>query len=447
MVSANKILVRARKHGVSKSWIWDAKRPLRIRRPLFVELRREGNELVARDKNGAEHKLCGWGEALEVETGKGEELFLSPLSALARPDVPSVGTARTAGETTRLGFSFLASALVTALIAFTFGSTPSVERPKVTALREMKVQTLPSRITLPASVPLEFKGAAAVARPPAGGLTGIPGGTATSPENVPGRSGGAAVGKGVRGGGGTGSGTVGSRTRAKADLIREAFGNLGGSGVAGATPGIGSTGAKRTRFGFGKAGNPTSDEGGDADGDVPPSAGKAGALGSSSQVVQQLTQSYGNEITGGTGLGKGGTVSSLGKGKGGAGWAGANIEGLGYNPILLDTENLSVGEGLTHQEVHTVIQKHVSEVRRCHELASRRGLASTFQGKVQVQFRILASGSTTNASLVGAESMDSSLKSCLLGRVSAWRFSKPRGRREVDVSYPFVFMTLEGEAP
>jgi len=451
MVTGSKILVRAQKLGLSKTWFWDAKQPLNIRRPFSLRLHVEGRDVILRGEDGRARKIGVFGESFEVLPSKGAELHLSPVSAIARPTVPPLLRPKTATESLRFGFSFVASAMISALAWMSFGTFSTPSRPAVQPMREMRVQNLPTRVTLPAPVQLEFKKIPVVTQVSGpGAVTGEPGSAAGAVRPVAPVAPGAIANISPGSSAGTGTGTsrgsarAESRARAKVDMIREAFGSFGAAGGTAAAPSqngsVADTSApvtKRTRFGFGKAGTPSAGEGDDSGSDS-----SAPNLGSSAQVVQKITQAYGERTTA---VAKAGTISALDpKAVEGSGTA-WNTPQAGYNPILLDNENLSVGEGLTHQEVQSVIQKHLHEVRRCHELASRR--STTFQGKVQVKFRILASGSLAEPALAGAEAMEAGLQECLIRRVASWKFSAPRGRRDVEVSYPFVFMTLEGEAP
>lgn len=137
----------------------------------------------------------------------------------------------------------------------------------------------------------------------------------------------------------------------------------------------------------------------------------------------------GTDKNGNVGYG-GGVHASLGRGAGGT------------SDVSLDPGSAIMDEGLTKEEVYAVIYKHMSEVRYCYEAAMLG--SQKLEGKLNIDFRINASGVVDRAS--GAKSSTSSRKldDCVVRRLMTWKFPKPKGGVNVNVSYPFIFKTLGG---
>lgn len=416
MVSQEKILVRVARHGNAKSWLWDSSKPLQIRRPISLSLTREGADVFVSSSGEDRTRVGTWGEACRWEPGKGSSLALNPISKFSPPTKVSEVTGASQDLRGILA-AVLLSAFISLVVWFQFHSFLS-EKPNLISAdpeKEMRVQVLPARVSLPLPPPMISKEPLRMVFKPGSSGGGAPNGPL-------GRN------SGRKGNG------IGSKTNA--DLIRDAFGNLtfrtgvpDTSAVESVEGKPASESSRRTRFGFGKSGKATGSE--------------KDALNSTSQVMHQLTESFEKSVPT---IPSRESMSALVNGSGRIfEYSGARVDGQGNSPILVDLENLSVGEGLTHEEVQEVIQSKIGEVRRCQEIANRTGKA--FEGKVVVNFSILPNGSLKDVSLSQEEKIDSQMRGCLLRKISAWKFQNPRGGREVEVSYPFVFMTLEGESP
>ncbi len=94
---------------------------------------------------------------------------------------------------------------------------------------------------------------------------------------------------------------------------------------------------------------------------------------------------------------------------------------------------------LDRDEIQKVINKNISQIQRCYE---RELLRSTeLAGKVRVEWIIATSGSVRIARLKSATLKSSNTVNCLLDKITAWKFPKPRGG-EVVVDYPFIFQSI-----
>ncbi|MFN7685472.1 MAG: AgmX/PglI C-terminal domain-containing protein [Oligoflexia bacterium] len=152
----------------------------------------------------------------------------------------------------------------------------------------------------------------------------------------------------------------------------------------------------------------------------------------SASTFTKFTASFGNAAaSGGPQVRAGLSKSEAG---GGGGIAGTS------DWVNLDTLAASVQEGLTKDEVGEVIHKHMKEVRYCYETAMMR--VPDLEGKLVVAFTIGNAGAVKTSAVRSSTLPDSRLNDCILGRLTHWKFPKPKGGIDVAVTYPFLFKTL-----
>jgi hypothetical protein len=122
--------------------------------------------------------------------------------------------------------------------------------------------------------------------------------------------------------------------------------------------------------------------------------------------------------------------------------AGVNVKGQGHGQleIGLNTQDASVDEGLTKEEVARVIHSHMNEIRYCYEAAILKD--ATIAGKLLVDFKINGGGNVPNAGISEASMQNQQVSQCLLTKLRSWKFPQPRGGVLVAVSYPFIFKSL-----
>ncbi len=96
--------------------------------------------------------------------------------------------------------------------------------------------------------------------------------------------------------------------------------------------------------------------------------------------------------------------------------------------------------GLTPQEIMAVIRANLNQIRKCYEeLLERQAKA---QGKVLVNFQVGLTGKVETAAVTTSTIADDKFQGCIVTRLRAWKFPKPRGSQPVTVNYPFVFNPL-----
>ncbi|MBY0554099.1 AgmX/PglI C-terminal domain-containing protein [bacterium] len=131
--------------------------------------------------------------------------------------------------------------------------------------------------------------------------------------------------------------------------------------------------------------------------------------------------------TAGVGGGKGtkGLGGGLGQGKTGSGGVG-----------LIEDESEIVG-GLDREVIAQYIKTQLGQILYCYE----RQLSANpnLYGKIAVKFTIAGTGQVETQSINDTTLKNLSVESCILSKVSKWKFPEPKGGTKVLVTYPFLF--------
>ncbi len=96
----------------------------------------------------------------------------------------------------------------------------------------------------------------------------------------------------------------------------------------------------------------------------------------------------------------------------------------------------AVEGGLEMSQIEAVIQQNIGQIYYCYEkgLQAQPGL----NGRVFSEFVINGSGRVQVAQ-VGRSSLNSaSVEKCMMSKIKGWKFPKPHGNVDVNVSYPFT---------
>lgn len=95
----------------------------------------------------------------------------------------------------------------------------------------------------------------------------------------------------------------------------------------------------------------------------------------------------------------------------------------------------TVSGSLDKEVIRRVIQRHISEVKRCYEteLEKKKDLA----GRVMVRFTIGTDGKVTESSIAESTLHSPEAERCITDAVKGWEFPAPRGGK-VAITYPFV---------
>jgi outer membrane biosynthesis protein TonB len=161
------------------------------------------------------------------------------------------------------------------------------------------------------------------------------------------------------------------------------------------------------------------------------------------------TKSLGNATTsfagkalssgsGGNGSVDHGTVGYGTKGLSGgqSGYGKHNIGGAGGSYEHPMQEEGDVDGGLEMSQIEAVIQQNIGQIFYCYE----KGLQSQPQlnGRVAVNFLINGSGRVQMAQVGRSSLKAASVEKCMTGKIKNWKFPKPHGNVDVNVSYPFT---------
>jgi outer membrane biosynthesis protein TonB len=106
---------------------------------------------------------------------------------------------------------------------------------------------------------------------------------------------------------------------------------------------------------------------------------------------------------------------------------------------ILEEEILLDG-GLDREVIAAYIRSKLGQIRYCYE----RQLASNsdLHGKVMVKFTIGSTGKVVAKRVASTTMKNAIVEGCILRRIATWKFPTPKGGTEVDVSYPFLFKSV-----
>ncbi len=138
----------------------------------------------------------------------------------------------------------------------------------------------------------------------------------------------------------------------------------------------------------------------------------------------------GKTLIGGVGYG------TKGRSGGQAGYGKFNIGGSagGYQHPL--QEEGDVDGGLEMSQIEAVIRKNLGQIFYCYEKGLQAN--SSLSGRVAVNF-IINGGGRVKLAQVGQSSLGSAtVEKCMIGKIKNWKFPKPHGNVDVNVSYPFI---------
>jgi hypothetical protein len=130
-----------------------------------------------------------------------------------------------------------------------------------------------------------------------------------------------------------------------------------------------------------------------------------------------------------------GTTSDAGVVDAGATLAG----GFSFGQVLRAKGDLS------KDEIKTVVKKHNSEIGACYQalLARSTGKQPVPQGTATLKFTVDQEGTVYEAAIAPGGLDDPTLASCIVEKVLAWTFPKPRGEGPVKVTFPLKLVPEE----
>jgi len=96
----------------------------------------------------------------------------------------------------------------------------------------------------------------------------------------------------------------------------------------------------------------------------------------------------------------------------------------------------AVAGGLEMSQIEAVIRQNIGQIFYCYE----KGLQAKpeLDGRVVTKFQINGSGHVKFANIGQSNLKSSSVESCMISKIKGWKFPKPYGNVDVNVSYPFT---------
>ncbi|MEZ4815225.1 MAG: AgmX/PglI C-terminal domain-containing protein [Bdellovibrionota bacterium] len=146
----------------------------------------------------------------------------------------------------------------------------------------------------------------------------------------------------------------------------------------------------------------------------------------------------------GTGSGGGGNEAVIGVGglgtkgfgQGAKGDGTGGIPGKGSALISTESGGISVGAGLSKEEIDRVVKSHMNELEFCFQQAKQRN--PDLAGKLALGWTILNGGVVAKARAKANSTGDAGLMECFMRRLQQWRFPSPPSGASAEVEYyPF----------
>lgn len=132
-----------------------------------------------------------------------------------------------------------------------------------------------------------------------------------------------------------------------------------------------------------------------------------------------------------------GGYGTKGKGSGQAGYGVVGMAGRSGGYYLPLSDEATVEGGLDPDQVQAVVERNQGQMVYCYEKAMQS--KPNLKGRVAVRFVVSPSGSVSVANIAQSSVNSSQIESCILSKMRAWRFPRPKGNVAVNVVYPFAF--------
>lgn len=143
--------------------------------------------------------------------------------------------------------------------------------------------------------------------------------------------------------------------------------------------------------------------------------------------------------SGGNGAGK--NLNNFAKGGTGVGGLGIGNGkgGNGFNLNVGGEEAEAIG-GLDKTLIAAVVQANLGQIKHCYE--TQLLINSNIYGKVVAEWVIDGAGSVSKSGIKKTTMNNSAVENCIASRIKTWKFPQPKGGGQVQVSYPFLFKSL-----
>jgi TonB family protein len=132
-----------------------------------------------------------------------------------------------------------------------------------------------------------------------------------------------------------------------------------------------------------------------------------------------------------------GGYGTKGKGSGQAGYGHVGMAGRSGGYYLPLSDEATVEGGLDPDQVQAVVERNQGQMIYCYEKAMQS--QPNLKGRVAVKFIVSPSGNVSVANIAQSSVNSSKIESCILSKLKAWKFPRPKGNVAVNVVYPFAF--------
>ena len=135
-------------------------------------------------------------------------------------------------------------------------------------------------------------------------------------------------------------------------------------------------------------------------------------------------------------------VKTKGRGSGDSGYgSGGNIGGRGGTNIEAGGDEESFEGSMDREAIKRVVQRHLRQLKTCYDRVLDKD--PTAEGKVVLNWTILAGGSVGTARSVSSEINSKTMLNCMNSRLRSWKFPSPPDGQIGDITYPFVFTSAK----
>lgn len=151
----------------------------------------------------------------------------------------------------------------------------------------------------------------------------------------------------------------------------------------------------------------------------------------------------------GSGWGNGhrgsGSYGTKGKGGGHESYGSSRIGGSGSSTFSYPVSDEAMIEGgLDREAVILVVMKNLGQITYCYELGLQK--KPELKGRVLVDFIINGKGQVASQSVSSSSLRSSQVEKCMLSKIKTWKFPRPAGGVNVEVSYPFALQRVSGSS-
>ncbi|MCB0421987.1 MAG: energy transducer TonB [Bdellovibrionales bacterium] len=115
----------------------------------------------------------------------------------------------------------------------------------------------------------------------------------------------------------------------------------------------------------------------------------------------------------------------------------AGSSGSYYYPLQ---ELGQVVGGLEKSQIAAVINRNIGQVIYCYEKGLQK--QPNLSGRVAIEFVIAGNGRVSEANVSRSSLQHNKVESCITNKLKAWRFPKPQGNVDVNVTYPFILKRM-----